>query len=445
MRLRRGSTVRRCCRGARRPRPVGLVAPLFPLFTPTLTTVANLNALRKGNRNYWSPSMKRTLIAAAGLALFAACGVASAASWSIVVDPGVYGRVAIGGYAQAPMVYEDDPVVVGDDGEVIDVDDDQAAQYQEPVYLWVPEYQRLHWDDYCDQYGARGVPVYFVQDGWYRDNVMGRRWTPEQRSWSRDQWIEQDRIARDRWEHARRDREQGSRAPDYRQSSQWQGSRGAQWTPQASWQSQGRGDPRRGGSQQQPQWDDRGHAPQPQWHDDPGHASQQWNGTPVRNEADRGHGDWQGHADGNQNHGGNPQPVGAWQPGSTSHGQPVYGSAQPTQPGRGGHQPTQPVQSAQPNPGAQQPGQWGRGGTRPVQPGVGSNQPAPAVWSRQPSVPVRPVQTTYNPGQDAGRNGGGNVPHDGGNRAGPQDHGDARAQGNERGAYQSHPGGNQNR
>jgi hypothetical protein len=366
--------------------------------------------------------MKRTLIAAAGLALIAACGVASAASWSVVVEPGVYGRVAIGGYVQAPLVYEDAPVVVGNDGYVTEVDDyDQAVQYQEPVYLWVPEYQRTHWNEYCDQYGARGVPVYFVQDGWYRDNVMSRRWTPEQRSWNRDQWIEQDRIARDRWERARWDREHWNRQPDYRQPAQWQGSHGPQWSPQPSWQSQWHGDPQRG-------------APQPQWHGDPGHAPQQWNGTPVRNEPDRDHGGGAGRSGWNQPRGGNGQPVGAWQPGSSAHGQPVVGTPQPIQGGHGGYQPSQPAQPVQPGYGAQQPGQWAHGGGRPVQPGVGSNQPAQPVWSHQPA-PVQPVPTAYNPGQNAGRN----TPHDDGGSRGQGGEQERSGGRDAHGAYQHRP------
>jgi len=60
--------------------------------------------------------MKRTLIAAAGFALFAASGLAGAASWSVIVQPGVYGRVAIGGYVEAPPVYAPQPVVAIDNG-----------------------------------------------------------------------------------------------------------------------------------------------------------------------------------------------------------------------------------------------------------------------------------------------------------------------------------------
>jgi len=150
--------------------------------------------------------MKRPLIAAAGFALAAACGVASAAPWTVIVPPGVYGRVAIGGYAEPPQVVAPQPVLVVDNGygEVVEeVVDTAYATDQPPVYLWVPEYQRTHWTQYCREYGAYGVPVYFVDDDWYRANVMRRNWTPEQRSWTPQQWAQQDRLARDRLERQR--------------------------------------------------------------------------------------------------------------------------------------------------------------------------------------------------------------------------------------------------
>ena len=162
--------------------------------------------------------MKRTLITAAAVVLATASGLAGAASWSVIVQPGVYGRVAIGGYAEAPMVYAPQPVVAIDNGygEVVEEYVDPAyATEQAPVYLWVPEYQRLHWAQYCREYGAYGVPVYFVDDGWYRANVTRRNWTPEQRSWSQQQWIEQDRVARD---HVERQRFEQQR---YEQQQRW--------------------------------------------------------------------------------------------------------------------------------------------------------------------------------------------------------------------------------
>ena len=162
--------------------------------------------------------MKRTLVAAAGFALAAACGLASAASWTVIVQPGVYGRVAIGGYAEPPQVYAPQPVMAIDNGygEVVEeVVDPAYATDQPPVYLWVPEYQRTHWAQYCREYGAYGVPVYFVDDDWYRANVMRRNWTPEQRSWSAQEWAQQDRLARDRLERQRFEQQR------YEQQQRW--------------------------------------------------------------------------------------------------------------------------------------------------------------------------------------------------------------------------------
>jgi hypothetical protein len=168
--------------------------------------------------------MKRTLIAAAGFALVAVSGLASAASWSVIVQPGVYGRVAIGGYVEAPRLYSEQPVIAIDDGygnveaEYVD----PATLSQPPVYLWVPDWQRAQWARYCNEYGAYGVPVVFVDDGWYRDNVLGRRWSAQQRAWSRAQWIEQDRIARERWQQARWQQQQQRQWADQRaQQARW--------------------------------------------------------------------------------------------------------------------------------------------------------------------------------------------------------------------------------
>lgn len=169
--------------------------------------------------------MKRTLIVAAALALATASGVAGAASWTVIVQPGVYGRVAIGGYAEAPLVYSPQPLVAIDNGygQVVEEYVDPAyATDQTPVYLWVPEYQRLHWAEYCREYGAYGVPVYFVDDGWYRANVLRRAWTPEQRSWSPQQWAEQDRIARDRLERQRFEQQRFEQQQRWNQQRAWQ-------------------------------------------------------------------------------------------------------------------------------------------------------------------------------------------------------------------------------
>jgi len=176
--------------------------------------------------------MKRTLVAAAGFALFAASGLANAASWSVFVEPGIYGRVAIGGYAEPPMVYTPQPVMAVDNGYgqvVEEVVDPAYATDQPPVYLWVPEYQRLHWAQYCREYGAVGVPVYFVDDGWYHANVMRRNWTPEQRSWSQRQWLEQDRLARDRYERQRFEQQRYEQQQRWNAQREWYGQQQGRW------------------------------------------------------------------------------------------------------------------------------------------------------------------------------------------------------------------------
>ncbi len=170
--------------------------------------------------------MNRTLIAAAGFALIAACGLANAAPWTVIVQPGVYGRVAIGGYAEPPLVYAPQPVMAVDNGygqvteEVVDT---AYATDQPPVYLWVPEYQRLHWAQYSRDYGATGVPVYFVDDRWYRANVLSHNWTPEQRSWSPQQWADQDRLARDHLERQRFEQQRTEQQQRWNSQRAWYG------------------------------------------------------------------------------------------------------------------------------------------------------------------------------------------------------------------------------
>lgn len=86
-------------------------------------------------------------------------------------QPGVYGRVDIGRYPQ-PVLVAPQPVYVG------------RPVYREPVYLWVPTAHRHDWRRHCGHYGACGAPVYFVQDGWYRQHVIVRRddgWRREDR------------------------------------------------------------------------------------------------------------------------------------------------------------------------------------------------------------------------------------------------------------------------
>jgi len=78
-----------------------------------------------------------------------------------ISQPGVYGRIDIGDFPQ-PVLVQRQPVIIVRE---------MYSQPVQPVYLWVPPGHRKDWKKHCGKYRSCGVPVYFVQDGWYRDNV----------------------------------------------------------------------------------------------------------------------------------------------------------------------------------------------------------------------------------------------------------------------------------
>ena len=52
------------------------------------------------------------------------------------------------------------------------------AQKNLGAYLWVPPGHQKKWSKHCREYNACGVPVYFVDDGWYQQNVNRRGGPP---------------------------------------------------------------------------------------------------------------------------------------------------------------------------------------------------------------------------------------------------------------------------
>ena len=94
-------------------------------------------------------------------------GPATAADVGVSVhigQPGVYGRIDSGRFPY-PQVVVAQPVIIARP---------QVVQVQpQPVYMWVPAGHRKDWRRHCRDYGACGVPVYFVQDRWYDQNVRG--------------------------------------------------------------------------------------------------------------------------------------------------------------------------------------------------------------------------------------------------------------------------------
>jgi hypothetical protein len=118
--------------------------------------------------------MKRWMKAAAAVVMVGAAAVSQARTdvgVSVEISqPGVFGRVDIGRFPEPPQVVVRAPVIV--------MPQRQAEYAPEPVYLWVPPEHRRDWRRHCGRYDACGVPVYFVRENWYQDNVhRGRgRW-----------------------------------------------------------------------------------------------------------------------------------------------------------------------------------------------------------------------------------------------------------------------------
>ena len=74
-----------------------------------------------------------------------------------VNEPGLYGRIDLGGYPPPQTLYAQ-PVYVK-----------RGPAARPPVYLHVPPGHAKNWRRYCGRYDACNEPVYFVQDNWYRD------------------------------------------------------------------------------------------------------------------------------------------------------------------------------------------------------------------------------------------------------------------------------------
>ncbi|MDD2918790.1 hypothetical protein [Rhodoferax sp.] len=76
-----------------------------------------------------------------------------------ISQPGFYGRIDVG-RVPGPVLIFPQPVII---------DQRSVNVVRQPIYLRVPPGHERHWNKYCSRYQACGQPVYFVQDGWYRD------------------------------------------------------------------------------------------------------------------------------------------------------------------------------------------------------------------------------------------------------------------------------------
>ncbi|MFM2068090.1 MAG: hypothetical protein RLZZ584_2999 [Pseudomonadota bacterium] len=143
----------------------------------------------------------------AGLVALCATAQAQVGVSVEISQPGVYGRVDIGGLPQ-PRLIVPRPVVIAPVPRHVD--------RPEPVYLWVPPGHRQNWRRHCGEYRACGVPVYFVRDDWYHEHVdrgdrhgHGRRHGHDHRDDHRDHRRgdggRDDDRGGDRGDHGRRD------------------------------------------------------------------------------------------------------------------------------------------------------------------------------------------------------------------------------------------------
>jgi len=117
-----------------------------------------------------------------------------------IAQPGMYGRIDIGGFPHPPVIFPD-PIAI-----------ERVPVGAPIIYLHVPPGHARHWRQHCHEYNACGARVMFVQGGWYdREYVpryrerhgMGR----DDRRESRDQYREDNgRGRRGRDEGRRGDR-----------------------------------------------------------------------------------------------------------------------------------------------------------------------------------------------------------------------------------------------
>lgn len=110
--------------------------------------------------------IKSLFALSAGLVLAASASATDVGVSVQISQPGVYGRVDIGRFPQ-PAVVVPQPVLIATPPPRAVV----VAQPVQPVYMWVPPGHRKNWRRHCRDYGACGVPVYFVRHDWYDQHV----------------------------------------------------------------------------------------------------------------------------------------------------------------------------------------------------------------------------------------------------------------------------------
>lgn len=150
-----------------------------------------------------------TLAAGLPFAMPASAGVDVGVSIGIS-QPGVYGRIDIGRFP-VPHLVLPQPVWVRP----------VHVRRPPPVYMWVPPGHQKNWRRHCGRYDACGVPVYFVRDDWYRQQIRPRGDGHPGYAWRDERWDRRADRRDDRWD--RRDDRRGDRwdRRDDRRDDRW--------------------------------------------------------------------------------------------------------------------------------------------------------------------------------------------------------------------------------
>ena len=104
-------------------------------------------------------SKKYLGFALVALALHTSASAADVGVSVNISEPGFYGRIDVGRVPGPVLIYPQ-PVII---------EQRPVNVMRQPIYLHVPPGHEKKWNKHCSRYNACGQPVYFVQDGWYRD------------------------------------------------------------------------------------------------------------------------------------------------------------------------------------------------------------------------------------------------------------------------------------
>jgi hypothetical protein len=116
------------------------------------------------------------------------------------ITPGVYGRVDLSNRSAPPQLVYAQPIVI---------EQQEAADRVEPIYLHVPPGHAKNWRAHCHEYHACNRPVYFVRSAEYDPGYRPGRDREHERQ--EREYAERERQEREYAERERQQREYAER------------------------------------------------------------------------------------------------------------------------------------------------------------------------------------------------------------------------------------------